>query len=571
MFFKIFKTFFLSMSVDRCFYSGSAAIVEGYSAVFIVAQGNLIVIMWHMSLKKKIAISFLISSAIIAVLAAFDYLSFVEIKKEIRYLEITDTISRKSLQLRRHEKNFFLYSPQKANEESTAVHGYLAELKEVLARNPNIDQADQLSLRSSINDYERRFERIEAAAGRLDELFAQIKKGRKTDARFLLIVESTFLEQPSRSADFLEKVFLLPRGHALVTGLRALDAEITALRKTGEDILVISKDLDKIAREKAETVIRVSQTAILVLFPLFFIVGIGSLFLISTNMARRLMLLIKTVEKTGKGSYPRLTDISPRKAHDEVGVLIDKFNDMEDQLAARESELDRKNKELMQIKKLAAIGTLASGVAHELNNPLNNIYLSAQMLSREAGACCSVEVKEAVTDIVGQTERVKRIVGDLLEFARGREPQVQDADLAELTGEAYRRTGSSRALEKVRFTLEAGPTRVIVPVDPGQIEQVFNNLFTNAVDAMQGEGDLKVRIRKADQIVVITITDTGKGIPRDAIDKIFEPFFTSKDRGTGLGLAIAYNIIKKHYGEIRVESEEGTGTTFTITLPAEKI
>ena len=115
---------------------------------------------------------------------------------------------------------------------------------------------------------------------------------------------------------------------------------------------MISKDLDKIAREKAETVIRVSQIAILVFFPLFFVVGIGMLFFISTNVVRRLMLLINVVERTGKGSYPHLTDPSRAgKAHDEVGVLIDKFNNMEDQLAEREAELERKNKELMQTKK----------------------------------------------------------------------------------------------------------------------------------------------------------------------------------------------------------------------------
>ena len=283
------------------------------------------------------------------------------------------------------------------------------------------------------------------------------------------------------------------------------------------------------------------------------------------------MLLIKTVEKTGKGSYPHLTDTSARKAHDEVGVLIDKFNDMEDQLALRETELERKNAELMQIRKLAAIGTLASGVAHELNNPLNNIYLSAQMLSKEEGGTCSREVKEAITDIVGQTERVKRIVEDLLEFARGREPQLRETDLVELIRSAYRRTGGSRNTEKIAFTLKALPAPVMVPLDPGQMEQVFNNLFTNAVDAMDGRGELLVMVKKMDEVVEITLSDTGKGIPGQSLHKIFEPFFTTKDKGTGLGLAIVYNIIKKHYGDITVESIEGKGTTFKIALPVEKI
>jgi two-component system NtrC family sensor kinase len=297
-------------------------------------------------------------------------------------------------------------------------------------------------------------------------------------------------------------------------------------------------------------------------------VGIGMLFFITANVVRRLMLLITVVEKTGKGSYPHLTvAAADGNAHDEVGVLIDKFNDMEDQLAVREQELERKNRELMQAKKLAAIGTLASGVAHELNNPLNNIYLSAQALSREAGAGCSAEVQEAVGDIVGQTERVKRIVSELLEFARGRELQYQDVDLCGLITDAYRHAASSRNLGGTRFFCSSDPPGITLSVDQGQMEQVFTNLFMNAADAMQAEGEISVLAKQKGGSVIIRVSDSGRGIPRESQDKVFEPFFTTKDKGTGLGLAIVYNIVKKHNGDIAVESEEGKGTTFTITLP----
>jgi len=524
-----------------------------------------------MSLKKKIALSFLISAAIIAILAAFEYLSFVEIKKEIRYLEITDTISRKSLQLRRHEKNFFLYSPQKADEESAAVAAYLVELKTLLAQNPDIDQADKLSLRSSINEYDRRFAAIKRDADVLTGLFERTKVSYKGTAKYLSLVEFTFLEQPSHSADFLEKVFLLPPDHQLVRGLRELDKEIAALRKTGEDILVISKDLDRVARGKVETVIRVSQIAILIFIPLFFAVGIGTLFFITTNVVKRLMLLIKVVESTGKGSYPHLSIPASRgNAHDEVGVLIDRFNTMEDKLAEGATEIERKNKELIQSKKLAAIGTLAAGVAHELNNPLNNIYLSAQVLAKQAGEHCPADIKESLDDILGQTERVKRIVRELLEFARGREPQFADVDLAGLIADSYRHLGSTRDLVNIRFSLDMDPREIVVSADRGQMEQVFGNLFANAVDAMQGRGDISISLKKADEAVIIRIADTGRGIPRDSLDKVFEPFFTTKDKGTGLGLAIVYNIIKKHGGDIAAESETGKGTTFVIVLPVQQ-
>jgi len=309
-------------------------------------------------------------------------------------------------------------------------------------------------------------------------------------------------------------------------------------------------------------VIRVSQIAILVAFPIFFIAGIGMLFYISTNVVRRLMLLISVVEKTGKGSYPH---IPAGTVHDEVGVLIEKFNTMEDQLAERAAELDRKNRELIQTKKLAAIGTLAAGVAHELNNPLNNIHLSAQVLVKQAGENCSPFVKDAVSDILGQTVRVKRIVGDLLEFARGREPQLRKVHLDELINDVYKKLAVETT--KVRFSLSSDPPHAELKADPAQMEQVFINLFSNAVEAMTGGGDLAVRIRAAGEVMTITVSDNGKGMPREALDKVFEPFFTTKDKGTGLGLAIVFNIIRKHYGTITVASDEGKGTTFTITLP----
>jgi signal transduction histidine kinase len=238
---------------------------------------------------------------------------------------------------------------------------------------------------------------------------------------------------------------------------------------------------------------------------------------------------------------------------------------MEDRLADREAELERKNRELLQSRKLAAIGTLAAGVAHELNNPLNNIYLSTQVLARETSEACPQTMKDVMSDILSQTVRVKKIVGDLLEFARGREPQRRDVELSKLIREVFHRLGADT--ERIGFSLESDSDEVTLSADTQQLEQVFINLFTNAAEAMSGRGELRVRVTASEDAVTIRVNDTGRGIPRDAVEKIFEPFYTTKDRGTGLGLAIVFNIIKKHGGDITVVSEEGTGTTFTITLP----
>jgi len=242
---------------------------------------------------------------------------------------------------------------------------------------------------------------------------------------------------------------------------------------------------------------------------------------------------------------------------------------MKNDLMNRDIELSTKNEELHRARKLASIGTLASGVAHELNNPLNNIYLSAQILEKETRESSSPMVKEIVTDIVGQTIRVKGIVGDLLEFAKGREPRRKEIEMTELIRKAYRLVSMTEDTQRVNFTLETDPDGAAAYADPEQMERVFINLFNNAVDAMSGAGDLAVKVSKAgDGLIGITVSDTGKGMPADALAKVFEPFYTTKDKGTGLGLAITFNIIKRHGGKVSVESSEGGGTVFTIVLPA---
>jgi signal transduction histidine kinase len=519
-----------------------------------------------MSLKKKIALSFILSAAIIAVLAAFEYVNVVRIKNEIRFLELTDTVRTKSLQLRRHEKNFFLYSPSQSRDESASIHRYLDELDVNLAGTvPAERRGSQRSLQALVSRYRTRFDSIESRLGELTRALRIFQRGHRQYAQFFPLIESAFYERPRQASEFLSTVFRLPARHELITGLRELDSDINDLRKTGEDIIGLSRDLDNRARQKVESAIRMSQVAIVVVFPLFLVTGITLLFFITRNIVRRLDLLIDAVDRTGKGSFPHVAAPARNWGNDEVGVLMRKFDHMEDELAAREAELSRKNQELLQSRKLAAIGTLAAGVAHELNNPLNNIYLSTQVLAREAGSSCPAAMKDVMGDILGQTVRVKKIVGDLLEFARGKEPAFREIDMNELVRGVHARMRGS--MEHIAFSLDPAPAGAIVSADPDQLEQVFINLFLNASDAMDGRGEIRAAIRASADAVSVVVADTGKGMRADALEKIFEPFYTTKDKGTGLGLAIVFNIIKKHHGEISATSEEGKGTVFTITLP----
>lgn len=517
-----------------------------------------------MPLKRKIILGFLISATMIAILTLAGYVNFVEIRKEIRYLEMSDSIRSKTLQLRRHEKNFFLYGDSRETEE---VHRYLAEIKTILEQGRTIYNAAMLlGLENKIDEYARRFDRIEATAGKFQSEFTRLKPSYHSHAVFFPLIEATFLERPLVNAALLEEAFLLRKDAPALISLRRLDEEIIALRKDGEEILALSKDLDKSAREKAERAIGMSQAAALVFFPLFLSVGLGALIVVSHSVVKRLKLLTGAVEKVGKGDF---SSLAIPEAQDEVGILINAFNKMETDLIKRNEEILRKNEELLQSRKLASIGTLASGVAHELNNPLNNIYLAAQTLSGEIEHGTYPDItKDSVRDIFSQTIRVKRIVGDLLEFAREKPPELRKISLSEVIHDVLNQMRISGEMPDITFRLKL-PDTFTVNADKHLLEQVFINLFSNAVDAMDGKGTLAVEVRPADNTVQVSVSDTGKGIPPKDIPRIFDPFFTTKERGIGLGLAIVYNIIEKHKGKIYVESEPDKGTTLVITLPRE--
>ena len=162
--------------------------------------------------------------------------------------------------------------------------------------------------------------------------------------------------------------------------------------------------------------------------------------------------------------------------------------------------------------------------------------------------------------------RVKKIVGDLLEFARGREPHFRELELNNLISSVYARVSSIMDTGEIRFFLDSDPDGILIEADALQLEQVFINLITNAVEAMSGKGELRITVEPGNDPVTIRVSDSGKGMSRDTAEKIFEPFFTTKEKGTGLGMAIVFSIVQKHNGSIRVESEEDAGSVFVITL-----
>jgi signal transduction histidine kinase len=238
-------------------------------------------------------------------------------------------------------------------------------------------------------------------------------------------------------------------------------------------------------------------------------------------------------------------------------------------LAVTNDQLASAQAALIQSEKLASMGQLAAGIAHEVNNPLGVVLMHSHLLLEEHGG--EPRLREDLTTIVDQADRCKKIVAGLLHFARQNKVVLAPTDLRELVERTMKALHlPANIAVRVECRLE-DPT---AEVDRDQLVQVLNNLVSNAQAAMPDGGMLTISLDGDADHVRLAVADTGFGIPKDNLDKIFEPFFTTKQigQGTGLGLAVTYGIIKMHRGDIAVKSNADpaagpTGTTFTITLP----
>jgi len=224
---------------------------------------------------------------------------------------------------------------------------------------------------------------------------------------------------------------------------------------------------------------------------------------------------------------------------------------------------------LIQKEKLASVGQLAAGVAHEINNPLSTILLYADVLCREVPAQNAQRYQD-LQMIIREAMRCRTIVNDLLSFSRQNEILAQPTDLNALLEEIVEEIGIHERFQDVGIQMELDSELPIIEADPFQLRQVFCNLMNNAADAMPGSGTLTLRTKRGPWSGLITaeVQDTGEGIPEENMKKLFTPFFTTKPmgKGTGLGLAIIYGIVKMHRGQIGVQSQVGQGTTFSLTL-----
>jgi two-component system NtrC family sensor kinase len=290
-------------------------------------------------------------------------------------------------------------------------------------------------------------------------------------------------------------------------------------------------------------------------------------YLLSNRIARPIHKLVSASRQVAEGHLDFRVDVD---TGDEFGALGKAFNAMAAAVRERDERLkEETQEEVMKAERLAMIGRLASGVAHEINNPLGSILLFTRLLLQKAPA--EGLHRENLERIERDTKRCQVIVQGLLDFARKREPKVESVDIHDVLDKTIRLFEGHPSFHGIEIVKTYQPDLPNVMVDSAHIHQVFVNIIMNAVDAMEGGGTLTITTQSSSNAssLEVSFRDTGCGIAPDALDRIFEPFYTTKavGHGTGLGLSISYGIVEKHGGTIRVHSRVGEGSTFVVVLP----
>ncbi len=314
--------------------------------------------------------------------------------------------------------------------------------------------------------------------------------------------------------------------------------------------------------------------------------GVGLVMLMSVRVARRISEPIHAMalaaQKVAGGDYSMKVQSN---SQDELGYLASSFNtmtselerahqaltdsadDLERKVEQRTAELKAMQAHLLKTEKLAAVGKLAAGVAHEINNPLTGILTNSSLMLQDLAE--DHPWRDDVQTIVNETLRCRRIVKGLLDFARQTKPQRSLLDMNQVVEDVLALVRNQASFRNIQISLDLAQDLPTVLADGDQMRQVVLNIVLNAADVMPDGGRLRVSSRPArgQKGVELRISDTGPGIPDEIKARLFEPFFTTKKTGTGLGLAIAYGMVERHLGSLWVETTPGKGSTFVIVIP----
>ena len=466
------------------------------------------------TIRTQVLIAFLVSFAFMAGIILFNYSYFHRLSDSLKLFEVAGELNSTLLEMRRYEKNYFLYRQEFNYEE-------------------NITYTNRLAL-----ILQREKEGIVAAIGRKN-----YDKFQKYVVDYSGLMP-TFKDSPCEK----DKCSQLQN----------------QIRGIGHNLLLLSDDFFNTERQAIDRLLQQMMPLPLVALLMLAILSIFVVFFIGERVIRPLARITRESEAVAQGAFQRITPYGDSR--NEIHHLVSAINRMME-------ELEKRQEQLIQSRKMSSIGTLTAGIAHEINNPVNNISLILESLVEDGDNMDNDERRRLYQEAMDQADRTSEIVKNLLEFSRASHPRVEDVDAGEVVEKTGRLLRNEMDLRKIQFTKEIRPSLPKIRMDKGGLQQVLLNLFMNAIQAMDSGGELRAAVGLADvpDEIRIDVSDNGPGIPHENRDRIFDPFFTTKKEGvgTGLGLSVSYNIIKKNGGRIELESQPGQGTQFSIFLPIE--
>jgi len=468
---------------------------------------------FYMNLSTKIILVLVFYILGISSMGLVSYEDLRTTEEKVEFLELAYDLHNIILEVRRYEKNFLLYNKDEAFRENKR---YLAQAKEtgkaLLAR------VDKYRVAPMLREFDGQIIAYEAT---MDQLSQQERLHTADYAR----IEERLRDQGKQMADLSMELVDFERNQIHVI------------------LLVLKRQL-------------VSWASLAVL------IGIILSLLITYYIFKPLFIIKRATVDIANGRFNKIEVINTR---DEMQQVMEAFN-------AMVFELERRQDQLVQSEKLSSIGTLTAGVAHQLNNPLNNISTSCQIAMDELAAGDQQFIMRMLHNINHETLRARDVVKGLLEFSRVKEFTLRPSQLSAVVKRAVQ-LAKSQVPADIDIVL-ALPEDLVFPMDAQRLQEVFINLIINATQSIEGSGQITITAvpDKSTGEVRIEVRDTGQGIPEAIQGQLFDPFYTTKEegKGTGLGLSVAYGIIQKHHGNITVQSSPGKGASFFIHLPLEK-
>jgi signal transduction histidine kinase len=334
------------------------------------------------------------------------------------------------------------------------------------------------------------------------------------------------------------------------------------LRTHGHNILSLAEDIVREERIKVKASTRSFLDSGLYLIGINFLVMLWMASELIRQILNPLRRFVGYTQRIALGDFTPITPL--RKYRDEFSTLALAVNHML-------YELQEKQEQLLQSRKMAAVGTLTAGIAHELNNPLNNISLTTEALLDGIDSYDDTQKRRMLQDIFTQVDRASGTVRNLLDFTRMDQSDIEPIDARSLVESSLNLVNNELQINHIEVITDYGENLMRILGNIRDLQQVFLNIFLNCIQAMPEGGVLNIQANTDTdaRYVLIDIKDSGCGIPKENFEKIFDPFFTTKDvgKGTGLGLSVSYGIIQKHNGRIKVDSEIGKWTKFSVYLP----